>query len=81
MDDPAMRATPTDDLGLTIRFRAEANDRLATATSDRQVMLARIAIGLLERSLRGRVGTLRETTAFMALFFGGRLDEGTDHVG
>jgi hypothetical protein len=32
-------------------------------------------------SLHGYVGTLRETTAFMALFFGGRFDESADYDG
>lgn len=69
----------TSDLGMTIWFLAEANDRLAKTTSDSEARLARISIELLEKSLHGYVGTLRETTAFMALFFGGRFDESVDY--
>jgi hypothetical protein len=76
-----MRMAPTNDLGMTIWFLAEANDRLAKATSDSEARLARITVELLENSLHGYVGTLRETTAFMALFFGGRFDESADYDG
>jgi hypothetical protein len=67
------------DLGMTIWFLAEANDRLAKARSDSETRLARITVEFLEKSLHGYTGTLRETTAFMALLFGGKYDEAVDY--
>jgi hypothetical protein len=69
------------DLGMTILFLAQANDRLATAKNEREAHLARLVVRMLEKSLHGYTGTLRETTAFMALFFGGEYDEAIDDDG